>query len=98
MNFHSQLTGTVQVNATVNGAPWSGAVKYTLAGPYVDSSHNVPDSFTGCPGGSYTLSYTSGGPEQTILEGITPSPTQNLSTGGTITFTMNFVGILGPGS
>jgi len=94
MNFHSQATGTVLVNATVNGAPWTGAVRYTLAGPYVDSSGTVPDSFSGCPAGSYTLSYTSGGPEQTVLYGITPSPTQSLSSGGTITFTMEFVGVL----
>jgi hypothetical protein len=92
LNFHSQATGTVIVNATVNGAPWQGDVSYTLAGPYVDSSGSVPDSFSGCPSGSYTLSYNSGGPDGYTLYNITPNPSQQLSSGGTITFTLNFVG------
>jgi hypothetical protein len=94
LNFHSQATGTVIVNATCNGGDWEGNVSYTLAGPYVDSSGYAPDSFNNCPSGSYTLSYNSGGPEGCSLYNITPSPTQQLSSGGTITFTLNFVGVL----
>jgi hypothetical protein len=94
MNFRSQATGTVYVNATINGSPWSGAVRYTLAGPYVQAKSSVPETFTNCPMGSYALSYTSGGPEQSVLDSITPATTQHLSAGGTLTFTMNFIGIL----
>jgi uncharacterized protein (DUF2141 family) len=94
LNFHSQANGTVFVNATCNGGDWEGSVSYTLAGPYVDSSGNVPDSFNNCPAGSYTLSYNSGGPDGCSLYNITSSPTQQLSPGGTITFTLNFVGVL----
>jgi hypothetical protein len=94
MNFRSQATGTVYVNATIDGSPWSGAVKYTLAGPYVQAKSSVPGTFTNCPMGSYTLSYTSGGPDYSVLDSITPAATQHLSAGGTLTFTMNFVGIL----
>jgi hypothetical protein len=98
MNFVSEAKGTVYVSATYNGQPWSGQVKYTLSGPYVDSSGHVPDSFTNCPGGSYTLSYTSGGPDGAILRSIDPSPTQNLDAGGTISFNLNFIaGLMPPG-
>ena len=90
--FHGQATGTVYVNATLNGAPWSGAIRYTLVGPYPDSHNSVPGSFTNCPPGSYSVSYTSGGPPAAVLENVTPSPTQNLSAGGTISFTLNFRG------
>ena len=91
LNFYSQAKGTVIVNATLNGHPWQGSVRYTLAGPYVDSASSVPKSFDNCPQGAYTLSYSSGGPPNSMLESITPSPHQNLSPGGTITFTLNFV-------
>ena len=97
LNFHSQATGIVMVEATLNGEAWSGSVTYTLVGPYVDSSSSVPQSFTNCPSGSYTLSYTSGGPPSSVLDSISPSPTQSLAPGGTLTFTLNFSfeGVLG---
>ena len=99
MNFVSEAKGTVYVSATYNGKPWSGQVKYTLAGPYTDSSGQAPDSFADCPSGSYTLSYTSGGPDGAVLKSIVPSPRQDLPSGGTISFTMEFVaGLVGGGS
>jgi hypothetical protein len=94
LNFRSQPTGTVYVSATINGSPWSGSVSYTLAGPYTDSRSSAPATFSNCPSGSYTLSYSSGGPDDSVLDSITPSSRQNLSPGGTLTFTMNFVGLL----
>ena len=98
LNFHSEPRGTVTVNATVNGESWGGSVIYTLSGPYVDSSGSVPYSFSNCPAGSYTVTYKSGGPESSVLDNISPSPTQELSAGDTITFTLNFVGgLLGGG-
>lgn len=91
--FSSQPKGTVTVNATANGAPWSGAVSYTLTGPYVDSNDSVPYTFDNCPAGSYTLTYRSGGPTGMTLYSITPSTTQTLQAGGNITFTLVFVGV-----
>jgi hypothetical protein len=96
MNFVSQpQAGTIMVNATLDGAPWqvmpgSGSINYTISGPRVDSGHNVPETFSNMPTGMYTLSYNSGGPIGGALVGITPSPSQMLSPGGTIVFTMNF--------
>ena len=94
LNFHSEVKGTVIVNATLNGASWEGDASYTLNGPYVDSNGSVPYTFDNCPKGSYTLNYNSGGPDQAELSNISPSPNQELSAGGTITFTLNFVGLL----
>ncbi|MFO8143687.1 MAG: hypothetical protein R6T78_03315 [Dehalococcoidales bacterium] len=92
LNFHSEPRGSVMVNATLNGSDWEGDVSYTLNGPYVDSHGSVPYTFDNCPGGSYTLSYNSGGPG--ALQSITPSPSQQLPDGGAITFTLNFEELL----
>jgi len=98
MNFYGQAKGTVTVMAAIDGEPWSGSVNYTVVGPYVDSGYSVPDTVSNCPQGVYTVSYTSGGPPSTVLEGIVPAPTQSLSPGGSLTFTLNFhfIGLPGP--
>lgn len=90
MNFYGQAKGIVTVVAAIDGEPWSGSVSYTVVGPYVDSSYSVPETFSNCPQGIYTVSYTSGGPPSTVLDGITPVPTQSLPPGGSLTFTLNF--------
>ncbi len=89
MNFHSQGGGIINVTANIDGEPWQGEVRYTLHGPITDSGSYVPGQFTG-PAGTYSLSYTSGGPHQCVLESISPSPTQHLGNNGIIEFTLNF--------
>ena len=85
---------TIEVDATLNGAPWTGAVQYTLTGPgataptiingtSVSATHSVD-----C--GNWTCAYVAGGPPGAYLDSITPSATQEVSAGGTITFTLNF--------
>ncbi|MGB9809315.1 MAG: SH3 domain-containing protein, partial [Caldanaerobacter sp.] len=86
----SSDTGTINVNATLDGNSWSGNVNYSLSGPTSFSGSSVPQVFTGKPTGTYTISYISGGPPNATLTSITPSSSQTLSSGGTITFTMNF--------
>ncbi len=88
-------TGTIEVKATLDGAPWpssgTGAVDYTLTGPAGTSSINgteVPDTFT-VAAGDWTCAYVSGGPG-TFVD-ITPSATQSVAVNGTKTFTLNFV-------
>ena len=66
---------------------------YTLTGPgatapTVIDGTKVPDSFSG-DAGNWTCAYASGGPGAFV--NITPDPTQEVSAGGTITFTLNFV-------
>jgi hypothetical protein len=90
LNFNAQSTSSVVVNATVDGAPWSGKVNFTLRGPFSDSNSSVPYQFNNLPVGSYTLTYNFGGPAGAVLSSITPQPSQYLSKGNTITFSMNF--------
>ncbi len=91
-------TGTIEVDATLDGSPWTGAVNYTLTGPgatapTIIDGDTVPDSFTGDPG-SWTCAYVAGGPG-TFVD-ITPSPTQSVTAGGAINFTLNFVTPVAP--
>jgi len=69
-----------------------GNISYSLIGPYVDSHGSVPYTFENCPAGHYTLAYNSGGPEGMTLYEIEPSQSQDLDAGGSITFTLVFVG------
>jgi len=81
--------GTIEVEATLDGDPWTGAVDYTLTrtgetinGDSVDKTFSVaPDT--------WTCAYVSGGPGSFV--DITPSDTQSVAASGTITFTLNFV-------
>jgi hypothetical protein len=82
-------TGTIQVRALLNGRAWSGRVNYTLTGPTTINGSAVTARFTSRPTGTYTLVYNSGGPTGARLVRITPSATQTLNRGRTITFTLN---------
>jgi hypothetical protein len=90
LNFHSQSTSAITVNATLNGVAWSGSMNFSLSGPYMDTDVSVPRTLSGLPSGTYTLSYNYGGPPGANLASITPSPTQKLPTNGAIVYTLNF--------
>jgi len=82
--------GTIEVTATLDGSPWTGAVEYTLT-PATGSSFagtSVNKTFIEDPG-DWTCAHISGGPG-TFVD-ITPAETQNLAAEDTITFTLNFV-------
>ena len=97
LNFHGQAKGTVVINASFNGQPWTGNVAYVVQGPYVESGSAVPQSLGNAPAGTYTVTYRSGGPPSSVFEGVSP-PTQSLQPGGTIIFTLifKFQGVLPP--
>jgi hypothetical protein len=82
--------GTIEVKATLDGDPWPGALDYTLtpASGSPISGTDVPGSHS-ADAGTWTCSYD-GGPDGATLVDIAPSETQELSDGGTITFTLNF--------
>ena len=90
LNFHTEARGTVRVNATLNGEPWSGGVGYVLSGPYPESGSHLPYSHSNAPAGEYSVNYSSGGPPSSVFEGVSPS-TQYLPAGGSVTFTLKFV-------
>ncbi|MBE0431800.1 MAG: hypothetical protein IBX67_08250 [Dehalococcoidia bacterium] len=82
--------GSIRIEATLDGAPWTGAVQYTLTGTdETIQGTSVARTLTVAPG-TWTCAYVSGGPDGASLVDITPSPSQTVSEGGTITFTMNF--------
>lgn len=83
-------TGNIIVSATLDGAPWSGSLKYQVSGSYSDFEYSVPWSLNNIPAGNYTVTYNYGGPDGATLAGITTAPTQQLTAGGTISFTLNF--------
>ena len=83
-------TGNISVNATLNGSPWSGSVNFRVSGPFTDSENTIPWSFNSVTAGTYTITYDYGGPSGATLANITPAPSQQLSSGRTINFTLNF--------
>jgi hypothetical protein len=96
LNFNQQSSaGGITVNATLNGSAWSGNLSYALSGPFQDAENSVPYTFSNLPSGSYTLTYRSGGPSGAVLNSISPAPTQVLSSGGKVTFTLNYSTVLG---
>ena len=82
--------GTIVVNGILEGSPWSGQLNYVITGPEAQSGSSAPQTFSNLGEGTYSLTYSSGGPGGATLVSITPSPTQTLSADGTITFTLNF--------
>jgi Fibronectin type III domain len=82
--------GTIQVNAAVNGSPWSGSLVWTLTGIGIAGGTSVPRTVTDMPAGAYGLTFLFGGPSNAAFVGISQS-SQVLTPGNTTTFTFNFV-------
>jgi len=90
------VSGSASISATLNGAPWSGPLNYTIThysinGPVEKTGYSVPGAVGGLPSGNVQLNYNSGGPEGATLSGITPSAQQTLGSGGMVSFTLNFM-------
>lgn len=81
--------GAITVNAKLNGSSWVGPVSYYVTGPSILFGSSVPGTTNGMVSGRYTIGSISGAPG--ALSSVSPSATQTLSPGGTITFTLNFV-------
>jgi len=90
LNFESQTGSSIQVTAMLNGSPWTGNVNYSISGPFRDADVVVPKTFGNLPGGTYTLTYNSGGPSGAVLTNISPAPIQTLAANGSVTYTLNF--------
>jgi hypothetical protein len=90
LHFHSNTTAAIKINATLDGQPWSGELRYKISGPFKDADYIVPQTISNLPAGQYTLSYRDGGPEGAALQSISPSSVQKVTIGEVITFTFNF--------
>jgi hypothetical protein len=100
VNNAPPTTGTINVRYSVDGSSPSGSVNinYGIAGPspVVSGSYAVSGSSShpNSQPGSYTLTYNSGGPANALIDPntpITPSVTQSLTAGSSITYTFNFL-------
>jgi CHAP domain len=96
----------LRIEATLDGMPWpalgtTGSVEYTVSGPVGSDQRRLPDGTKvpdravnypagALPEGSYTVTYISGGPDNSTLVGIGPSETQTLRANSTVTFTLQF--------
>jgi len=89
---------TVHYRATLNSAPWSGAIHFISVGTNTATPWNgtltFPADIPNAPSGiTWTQTFVSGGPTGATFTNITPSATQSIITAGVdITFTFNFVG------
>ena len=81
---------SIRIEATLDGTPWSGTVQYTLTGTEQTRTGTSVTSTLAVAADTWTCAYISGGPAGASFVDITPSSTQTLSEGGTITFTLNF--------
>ena len=82
--------GNIHIGATLDGALWSGPVNYTVSGPSVSDGTSVPLIIPSKPQGIYTITYNSGGPSNATLSSITPVPSQFLTGGAAVAFSLNF--------
>ncbi|MFA5991448.1 MAG: PA14 domain-containing protein [Candidatus Doudnabacteria bacterium] len=89
--------GTIAVRYTVDGLAQSTnqAITYSIWGPsaVASASYIVNDtsSHTLRNVGSYTFNYVSGAPAGKAFSSVSPSVTQSLTDGATITYTVNFI-------
>jgi len=90
LSCESTEKGTIEVRATLGGDPWGGSLEYELSGPGGPITGDVVDNSHTADVGTWTCAYVGGGPPDVELIGIAPSETQELSAGGTITFTFEF--------
>jgi hypothetical protein len=85
---------TIEVVAKLCGVDWVGAVNYTLTptGGSPISGTAVPTTHSNMTPGTWTCAYANdgSGPAGAFLDSITPSATQIVFAGDTITFTLNF--------
>ena len=83
-------TSEIRVRASLDGASWTGNIRYEISGPQDFSGSSVSKTFTNIPVGTYTITYLSGGPGDASFGSITPQPTQTTVADSTTTFTLNF--------
>jgi len=92
-------TGDLYIRATLNGVPWpasgsDSSIKADYATPYGSGANlpvTIPTNSPSLTVGNYTFTYVSGGPAGAVFTDTTPSATQTLTAGGSVTFTFNFL-------
>jgi hypothetical protein len=99
LNYYAQAqSGNVVVNATLNGSAYTGDVNFNISGPFQSSEYQVPRTYSSAPTGTYSVTYAGGGPSGAVFSGISPTVVQQLASGRTIVFTLNFISLPSTGS
>jgi hypothetical protein len=89
LNFKSNTK--INLQATLNGQPWSGDVVYSILGYEHFYGYASPGSFTVNFPGDYTATYYGGGPKNYVLSRISSSATQSVPQNSEVTFRLEFV-------
>ena len=89
LNFKSNTK--INLQATLNGQPWSGDVVYSILGYEHFYGYASPQSFTVNFPGDYTAAYYGGGPKNYVLSRISSSATQSVPQNSEVTFRLEFV-------
>jgi triacylglycerol esterase/lipase EstA (alpha/beta hydrolase family) len=90
---HTQSTLTsIRIDATLDGKPWPGSVRYRLSGPEGATAYaGVPVTLDDLALGAYSVAYVSGGPKAVRAPSIVATPTDKLQRGQwAATFTLGF--------
>jgi len=90
VNIASSQTGTIKIQARLDGKSWSGSLNFALSGPANLDNTSVPRTYDSVSTGAWILSYISGGPANAKLVGISPVPSLTLLAGKTLTFYFDF--------
>lgn len=81
--------GSIQINATIDGSPWSGPVSYSVSGQ-TSFTGSQTATYPDLPSGGYTVLYLSGGPQGASFKDIFPPASLLLQAGGKISWSLNF--------
>jgi hypothetical protein len=81
-------TGSITIQATLDGQPWSGPVSYSVSGATSFTGTSTGSYPNLIAGGGYTVQYLSGGPGGFVE--IVPASSQSLAVGATISWTLKF--------
>ena len=89
-------TCTIDVSALYNDSPWEGNVRFVLSGPTSLIGNRVPSNYEETPLGTYTLSYTSGGPTSSegkivVYDGVVDGGSKTCSSSTATQFVMKFI-------
>jgi hypothetical protein len=71
INFKSN--NRLNVEATLDGDPWEGALSFSISGAAALSGTQVNRIFANVDPGHYILNYLSGGPDHAVLKNIIPA-------------------------
>lgn len=91
LSVMGESLGSIKIDATLDGSPWSGPLMYEVDGPAGQMAlSSVPFSLDGSVTGQYSVVYMSEGPGNSALVEVSPAVVQTLRAGQDLSFTLRF--------